>query len=166
MSALDSISDNSRMEEYSAVLSRLQSLCSKRECCSSDVYGKALAAFDGDSGLAGKLLQSLVEDKYVDDLRYSSAFARDKSRLSGWGPAKIAYTLRGKGIDRTTIAEALRQVDPEEAEARMRTVLETKYRTLKGDPHEKFKLLKFGLTRGYEYDKIAPVVDDILNKNS
>ena len=154
------------MEEYPTVLSRLQALCSRRECCSSDVYGKALAAFDGDAELAGKLLRSLVEDKYVDDLRYAAAFARDKSRLSGWGPAKIAYTLRGKGIDRSTVAEALLQVDPEEADARMRAVLEAKYHTLKGDPHEKFKLLKFGLTRGYEYEKIAPVVDDNLKKNS
>ena len=37
---------------------------------------------------------------------------------------------------------------------------------LKGDPQEKFKLIKFGLTRGYEYEKIAPVVDEILKKNS
>ena len=27
---------------------------------------------------------------------------------------------------------------------------------------EKFKLLKFGLTRGYEYDQLAPVVAELL----
>ena len=47
----------------------------------------------------------------------------------------------------------------------MVSVLEAKYRALNGDPQEKFKLIKFGLTRGYEYEKIAPVVDEILKKN-
>ena len=154
------------MEEYSKVLNHLQAQCSKREYCSADVFKKAMTAFDGDRGQAGRLLQELKDDGYVDDSRYAVAFARDKARLSGWGPAKITYMLAGKGIDRKVIAEALKEVDQDEADRRMRSVMETKYKTLQGDPHEKFKLLKFGLTRGYEYEKIAPVVDDILKKNS
>ena len=102
----------------------------------------------------------------MDDLRYATAFAREKSRLTGWGPAKIKYMLVGKGIPKSVVEEALREIDPDEAQRKMRSVLEAKYRTLAGDPQEKFKLLKFGLTRGYEYDAIAPVVDDILKKNS
>ena len=143
-------------------MDRLQASCSKREYCSSDVFRKALKAFDGDRELAGKVLQSLLDDKFVDDLRYASAFAREKSRLTGWGPAKITYTLVAKGIPRSVAAEALGEVDQEEAGRRMRSVLETKFKTLAGDPQVKFKLLKFGLTRGYEYDQVAPVVDDIL----
>ena len=150
------------MEEYSKVLDRLQAQCSKREYCSSDIFRKAMKAFDGDREMAGKILQSLQEDKFVDDLRYSSAFAREKSRLTGWGPAKITYTLVGKGIPRSVVVEALGEIDQDEAARRMRSVLEIKAKTLIGDPQIKFKLLKFGLTRGYEYDQVAPVVDDIL----
>ena len=154
------------MEEYSKVMNRLQAQCSKREYCSSDVFRKAMTAFDGDKEQAAKLLDALVEDKFVDDFRYASAFAREKSRISGWGPAKISYMLMGKGIPKDLIKEALKEIDEDEADRRMVSVLETKYRTLAGDPHEKFKLLKFGLTRGYDYDKLAPVVDEILKKNS
>lgn len=154
------------MEEYSKVLDRLQAQCSKREYCSSDILRKGLTAFEGDREQATKLLDSLIQDRFVDDLRYATAFAREKSRLTGWGPAKIKYMLVGKGIPRSIVDEALKEVDPDEAERKMRSVLEVKYKTLAGDPQEKFKLLKFGLTRGYEYDAIAPVVDDILKKNS
>lgn len=154
------------MEEYSKVLDRLQAQCSKREYCSSDVYRKALKAFEGDREMADRILRSLQEDRFVDDIRYAAAFAREKSRLSGWGPAKISYMLSGKGIPKAVVAEALREIDDGEADRKMRSVLEAKYRTLAGDPQEKFKLLKFGLTRGYDYDKIAPVVDDILKKNN
>lgn len=154
------------MEEYSKVLDRLQAQCSKREYCSSDILRKGLTAFDGDREQATKLLDSLIQDRFVDDLRYATAFAREKSRLTGWGPAKIKYMLVGKGIPRSVVDEALKEVDPDEAQRKMRSVLEAKYKTLAGDPQEKFKLLKFGLIRGYEYEAIAPVVDDILKKNS
>ncbi len=150
------------MEEYSKVLDRLQAQCSKREYCTSDVLRKALSAFDGDREQAAKLVESLVADRFVDDLRYASAFAREKSRLSGWGPAKITYTLVGKGIPRPVVRQALGEIDQDEADRKMRSVLETKIKTLVGDPQIKFKLLKFGLTRGYEYDKVAPVVEDLL----
>lgn len=124
-----------------------------------------MTAFEGDRELSERLVDSLVEDRFVDDLRYAGAFAREKSRLSGWGPAKISYTLAGKGIPKSVIKDALAEVDPDEAGKRMLSVLEAKYRVLRDDPQVKFKLLKFGLTRGYEYDRIAPVVDDILKKN-
>ena len=150
------------MEEYSKVLDRLQAQCSKREYCTSDVLRKALTAFDGDREQAGKLVESLVADRFVDDLRYASAFAREKSRLSGWGPAKITYTLVGKGIPRPVVRQALDEVDQDEADRKMRSVLETRIKTLIGDPQIKFKLLKFGLTRGYEYDKVAPVVEELM----
>ena len=154
------------MEEFAKVLDRLQAQCVKREYCRSDIFRKALTAFEGDRDSAGRLVESLVADRFVDDSRYAAAFAREKARLSGWGPAKISFALRGKGISKSIISDALKEIDPEEADRRMVSVLETKYKTLKGDPQEKFKLLRFGLARGYDYDKIAPVVDEILKKNS
>lgn len=154
------------MDEYAKVLDRLQAQCVKREYCRSDIFKKALTAFEGDRDAAGRLVESLVADRFVDDSRYAAAFAREKARLSGWGPVKISFALAGKGISKAVVAEALKEVDQDEADRRMVSVLETKSRSLKGDPQEKFKLIRFGLTRGYDYEKIAPVVDEILRKNS
>lgn len=152
------------MEEYDKVLDRLQSLCSKRECCGTDIYKKALKALDGDGAAAASLVESLVEDGFLSDSRYASAFAREKSRLTGWGQVKIGFALRAKGISKDVIDKALADLDPEEASKRMRTVIEAKHRLLKDDPYRKFKLLKFGLTRGYHYDDLAPVVDAVLSE--
>ncbi len=151
------------MEEYAKVLNRLQMLCSKRECCSSDVFRKAFTAFDGDKEKARMLLDELARDGFVDDFRYAAAFAREKSRLTGWGPVKISSMLAAKGVPKSIASEALKEIDEGEADSRMRSVIEAKHRILKGDPQEKFKLLKFALTRGYDYDKIAPVVDEIIS---
>ena len=154
------------MDDFAKMLDRLQAQCVKREYCRSDIFRKALTALEGDKDAAERLVESLLEDRFVDDSRYAAAFAREKARLSGWGPVKISVALTAKGISKAVVSEALKEVDPDEADSRMVSVLEAKYRALKGDPQEKFKLIKFGLTRGYEYEKIAPVVDEILKKNS
>lgn len=157
---------SSGMDEYVKVLDKLQAQCVKREYCRSDIFRKALLAFEGDKESAERVVSALVEDRFVDDARYAAAFSREKSRLSGWGPAKISFALSGKGISKDVISSALKEIDSDEADRKMLSVLETKYRVLQGDPQEKFKLIKFGLTRGYDYDKIAPAVDEILKKNS
>ena len=143
-------------------LSRLQKLCSKAEYCRADVYRKALKDLEGDAEAAGKVVEQLVADKYVDDARYASAFAREKASLQGWGPVKIRFQLRAKGVSEADIASALQDVEPEKAEAKLQKILEAKARTLQGDPQFRLKLLKFGLGRGYNYDEVESAVSKII----
>lgn len=154
---------NAVSEKYKKVLDRLQTLCSKRECCRSDVRKKALAALDGDGEAADGIVESLVADRFLDDLRYASAFAREKAALTGWGGRKIEFALLGKGIDRSTIAKALENVDSGDASRKLTSVLAAKYRSLKDDPQAKLKLIRFALGRGYEYDDICEAVELTIN---
>ena len=139
-------------------LARLQKLCSKAEYCRADVYRKALKDLEGDAEAAAKVVEQLVADKYVDEARYASAFAREKATLQGWGAVKIRFQLRGKGIKDADIAAALAEVEPEKAEAKLQKLLEAKARTLKGDPQGRLKLIKYALSRGYDYDVVEKMV--------
>ena len=143
-------------------LSRLQKLCSKAEYCVADIRRKALKDMEGDADAAGKIVAQLVEERYVDDARYAVAFAREKANIQGWGPVKISFQLRGKGIADAAIKEALLEIEPEKADAKLEKVLAAKARTLQGDPQFKLKLLKFGLTRGYNYDQVEKAVSKII----
>jgi len=142
-------------------LSRLQKLCSKAEYCRADVYRKALKDLEGDAEAAGKVTEQLVADKYVDDARYASAYAREKAGLQGWGPVKIRFQLRAKGVSDADIASALQDIEPEKADARLEKLLAAKARTLEGDPQFRLKLLKFALSRGYEYDTVEAALKKI-----
>lgn len=135
-------------------LSRLQKLCSKAEYCRADVYRKALKDLEGDVEAAGKVVEQLVADKYVDDARYASAYAREKAGLQGWGPVKIRFQLRAKGVSDQVIAAALEEVEPDRAADKLERLLAAKARTLQGDPQFRLKLIKFGLSRGYEYETV------------
>ncbi len=140
------------------VADRLRGLCSRREYCRSEVMKKALAALDGDVAAAEEVVGSLVMDKYVDDLRYASAFARDKSAIAGWGDVKIRYMLSAKGIPKDMINEALEGIDDDKASDKLRKILEVKAKALKDDPQKKLKLIRFALGRGYEYDDVMEII--------
>lgn len=149
-------------DDTKKALSKLQALCARKEYCEGDIYRKALKLAEGDEAVASQMLASLVEDSFVDDIRYATAFARDKSALDGWGPVKIKYQLAAKGVRRDAIAAALSEIDEAKAESRMGEVLAAKFRTLREDPDVRLKLLKFALTRGYEYDAANRAVADLL----
>ena len=142
----------------------MRNLCSRREYCSADIMKKAMSALDGDREKAEKVIEILVAEKYIDELRYASAFARDKSSISGWGETKIRYMLSSKGVPREVIDKALEEIDESKAMTRLEKLMENKYRSLKDDPQCRLKMLRFGLGRGYGYEEVSEVLE-ILMKN-
>lgn len=146
------------------VLDRMRNLCSRREYCRADIMKKAMSALDGDREKAEKVIEILVAEKYIDELRYASAFARDKSSISGWGETKIRYMLSSKGVPREVIDKALEEIDESKAMTRLEKLMENKYRSLKDDPQCRLKMLRFGLGRGYGYDEVSEVLG-LLMKN-
>ncbi len=152
------------MNDVNKVLDNLRRQCSRREYCESDVLNKAEKALDGDKEQALHIVQKLVEEKYVDNLRYSSAYAREKSSISGWGEVKIRYMLSAKGVSKEVISRALEEIDRQRADSRLEKLLENKYRSLKDDPQWKMKLLRFALGRGYSYDEVSGCISKMIDK--
>ena len=150
-------------EAVKKTLSSLQRQCSRREYCSSDIYRKALKALDGDEEAATLVLESLKADKFVDDLRYASAYIREKTSISGWGMTKISYMLASKGVDRAIIMDAAKDADPAASARKLETVLRTKYKALSEDPAARLKLLRFALGRGYSYDEVRDAVEKVMS---
>ena len=151
-------------KDIEKVTDRIRTLCSRREYCSADMMKKAVAAMDGDKAQAEVIVAKLIEEKYIDDLRYASAFARDKSSIAGWGEIKIRYMLSAKGISKDTISEALASIDLGKASGRLEKLMEAKARSLKDDPQAKLKMLRFGMGRGYSYEAVAEVTEKIIER--
>ena len=140
----------------------MRRLCSRREYCVADIRKKLMMQLEGNVGEVNEILQMLIGEKYVDDLRYASAYARDKSSISGWGTVKIRYMLASKGIASDVISRALEDIDSDRAQMRLDKLLENKFKTLKGDPQCRLKMLRFGLGRGYGYDEVSAIVDALV----
>lgn len=151
-------------EKILKLTDRLRGQCSRREYCTADIRKKALKALDGNADAASRVVDVLVEEKYVDDLRFASAFARDKSSIQGWGEVKIRYMLAAKGISRQNIDSALEEIDGARAASRLEKLMENKYRSLKDDPQCRLKMLRFGLGRGYGYEEISGIVEQLTRR--
>ena len=147
---------------FKKALQGFQLRCARQEMCSADVRRKALRTFEGDAAQADALVRSLMEDGYVDDGRYAAAFAREKARLTGWGPVKIAFQLRGKGIPDELVRQALQEVDADDASGKLHALLAAKYKSVQGEPDARLRLIRFALGRGYEWAAVNEALKDIL----
>lgn len=149
-------------DQQKRIQDRLRGLCSRREYCVVDVLKKATDGLEGDRTAAQEVVDVLVKEKYVDDLRYASAFARDKSAIQGWGEVKIRYMLSAKGVPRDVIDKALEEIDHDKADSRLEKLLQNKLKSLKDDPQRRLKLLRFALGRGYSYDEVNSLINTLL----
>lgn len=165
MSVQDTVSEvmaEMNVKDPQKVADRMRTLCSRREYSRGDILRKVSSALDGDRDEAERIVSKLEQEKYIDDLRYATAFARDKSSISGWGESKIRYMLSSKGISREVILQALENIDDSKASARLEKLMENKARALRDDPQAKMKMLRFGLGRGYSYEDVAEIVEVII----
>ena len=148
-------------EREKQVFDALAAQCARREYCSADIRRKALGRLEQDAAAADEVVSALMAEGYVDDRRYAAAYAREKSSLSGWGPVKIRSALLARGIARDAVGDALAEIDPERSAAKLEKVLETKWRTLADDPQGRLKLIRFALSRGYDYEPVRPLIERI-----
>lgn len=144
------------------VADKMRRMCSRREYCVADIRKKLLVQLEGNAAEADEIIAMLLNEKYVDDLRYASAYARDKSSISGWGAVKIRYMLASKGVSADIIASALDEIDSGKAQARLDKLMETKFKTLKDDPQCRLKMLRFALGRGYGYEEATSIVEALI----
>ena len=136
-------------------------LCSRREYCRKEILAK-LARLEAEDP-AG-IVEKLCKERYIEELRYATAFARDKSSLQGWGSLKIRVALQAKGIPAETITVALGEIDAPAADARLAALLRNKLHQLRGETDEAVryrKILRFGLGRGYDYEQIKRTYDNL-----
>jgi len=151
---------------YSSALSKMQFICSRQEKCCSDIRKKlenwTLSYDDQD-----KIIQSLIDDKFLDEKRYTGFYVRDKYKFNKWGRIKISHHLKQKQIPECIIMEAFDSISEELYEENLVEILSSKMRsTREEDPYKlKAKLYRFAQSRGFESNLILSNIDELLHKN-
>lgn len=141
-------------------LKKAMALCAGREYCTGDIREK-LHAWGITGNECDRLLAVLIKQGFIDDNRYASAYASDRLRQNKWGKIKIAAMLRSKGIDEKVITNALNNIDNDEYQRIIKEEISSHRRTVKSKNRYdlKGKLLRFGMSRGYE----SHILYDLLN---
>lgn len=134
---------------------KAESYCALAERCTDDVLRK-LEQWGLPRNVCGKVVDYLVDERYIDESRYAKAFVRDKYRFNQWGKVKISQALRMKHIASADISEALEEIDEEEYLSVLASLLEKKSRSVKADSdyERNGKVIRFAVSHGYEMGEI------------
>ncbi len=146
---------------YEQALSRAASLCSASEHCSSEMRGKLLKWGIAPSE-AERIIRYLVDEKYIDNQRFSRAYCLDKLRYNHWGRTKIQQMLRLQGLGEEEIEYGLQQIDEEEYLEIIDDVIAQKSKSLRDEEDaykRKVKIVKHLLSRGFEMGIIVKRLD-------
>ena len=144
------------------VLDKMAKYCAYQERRVKDVCDK-LKTFDIPEEEKTKILDYLLDNRFVNDERYAKSFVRGKVNQSGWGINKIRFHLMQKGIDKELIDEALGQTDEEVYRQRLIDILKTKSKTIKADSdfEKKRKLAAYAMQKGFEGNLVWEVLKDL-----
>ncbi|MDD6209067.1 MAG: regulatory protein RecX [Bacteroidales bacterium] len=150
----------------SEVLKQCASYCSASEHCTSDIK-KRLEKSELDENAQKRILDRLMQERFIDDSRYCSAFVRDKIRFNKWGKKRIAFELRKKEIAPPLILETLNDIDPVFYEETLKEILKKKAKALKTQNSKEafYKLASFASGKGFETDLSIRIASEVLNYN-
>ena len=138
--------------------------CSRRECCRMDIFEKAVS-WGCTPAEANDLVDFLVEQKFIDERRYTEAFVKDKLRFNKWGRMKISYMLHSKNIDNNIITSVLSEIDYTEYKNVLTEEIQKKIKNIRVETEYeiKGKIFRFASSRGFETELINEVIFSILD---
>ncbi len=146
---------------YGTLLSKAMALCSKREYCTDDIRSKLRSWGAGETD-SEKIISALIRENFLNETRYASAFVRDKFNYNKWGKVKIAAHLRAKQISPGIITSALDLIDNALYMKTMKEIISSHRRHVKAKNQFdlKGKLLRFGLSKGFESNLLYDILND------
>ena len=139
---------------------KLAALCARSEHCQQEMFDK-MRQWGVDEEEQAKVMARLVEERYVDDERFTRAFVNDKVRYAKWGRRKIEQALWMKRIDEQLARTVLDEVPDEDYIAILRPALKQKRRSTKAASEYEMtmKLIKYALSRGFTMDVIRQCME-------
>lgn len=152
---------NKEMTEQQ-VLARLTAECAKAEHCTGEMLEK-MRRWGIDDDVQARVMAYLIKGKYVDDERFCRLFVRDKIRFNGWGRRKVEQALYQKRIDKVVSGPILDAIDDSEYINVLRPLIRSKRKSIKAanEYERNQKLMKFALSRGFEWNIIRQCIDGV-----
>ena len=147
---------------YKTALTKAMNLCSQREMCASEIESK-LESWGISGSDSGKIISLLLKENFINEERFACAFVRDKFKYNKWGKIKIAAHLRAKRISSAAISAGLGSIDNDLYISTLKSLIESHRRSVKAKNQYdlKAKLLRFGLSKGFESNLMYEILNII-----
>jgi regulatory protein len=149
---------------YKIALAKASAQCSRRELSCEDIRVK-LSLWGVEQDDAEKIIKTLIRENFINESRYAEAFVKDKFKYNKWGKVKISAHLGAKKIPPDIIRNALESIDNEHYTRIVRGIIESHRKTVKAKNQYdlKSKLLRYGLSKGFESSLLYDILNDLDN---
>lgn len=145
------------------IFTRMATLCSRSEQCSTDIRKKIVAA-GLDENHADDIIQKLKVEKFINDERFIRAYVSDKFKFNKWGRIKIRHYLSMKGLPEELIQNGLEELDKEKyKDVLIKTLKEKARKVKKKNKFEKMgQIIRFAQNRGFEPELIHRYLNEVV----
>jgi regulatory protein len=142
---------------------KMYRFCAYQERCHQEVKSK-LYEFGLNRGDVDTVITELITEGFLNEERFSKAFAGGKFRMKQWGRVKIEHELQSKGLTGNCIKAGLKEIDEEIYQNVLVGLVEKKSAQYK-DLNlfvKRDKVASYLIGRGYEPELVWKVVKEYL----
>lgn len=145
-------------------ISKAQYLCMRQEKCVFDIRQK-LKEWRTHPDDIENIMELLIEQKFIDDARYTEFYVSDKLNMNKWGKIKIRFSLKQKCIKEDLINMEIDKINDNKYKEIIEDELKKKAKLIKAKDEFDFKnkLLRFGASRGYEPEYLYSIIEKFNN---
>jgi regulatory protein len=145
---------------------RIYRYCAYQERAHSEVKAK-LYEFGLTRDDVDDILSHLIAEGFLNEERFAKAFAGGKFRLKQWGKFKIIHELEAKGLTSKCIQIGLKEINDEDYQATLRTLIEKKGLQFADEENlfaKRDKIAKYVIQKGFEPELTWSFVKQIFPK--
>lgn len=137
------------------ILNKLRKYCAYQERCHEEVRSKLLS-LHVHGALLDEAISKLIQEDFLNEERFASAYAGGKFRMKHWGRIRIRHALEKRKISSYCIQKALGEISEEDYLRALHALINTARKQYREeDPRiVRSKIIRFLLRKGYERDLI------------
>ena len=143
------------------ILEKMRSYCMYQERCIQEVK-KKLTRSQVDPKTKSKIINHLIDDNYLNEVRFTKSFIQGKLRIKKWGIIKLNYELKIRGVKKFIIDQEINKISKQDYYDYFNEFSNNKIKTLKGSKEQKKRsFINYFTYRGWENNLIYEKLDEI-----
>ena len=148
-------------KDEKVILEKMRSYCMYQERCILEVK-KKLSRLHVVPKSKSKIIDRLIEDNYLNEVRFSKSFIQGKLRIKKWGRIKLNYELKMRGVKKFIIDEEINKISKRDYYDYFNEFSINKIKTLKGSKEQKKRsFVNYFTYRGWENNLIYEKLNEI-----
>ena len=143
------------------ILEKMRSYCMYQERCILEVK-KKLTRLQVVPKSKSKIINHLIDDDYLNEVRFTKSFIQGKLRIKKWGRIKLNYELSIRGIKKFIIDEEINKISKVDYYQYFNEFSNNKIKTLTGSKEQKKRsFVNYFTYRGWENNLIYEKLNEI-----